>query len=198
VKHGGHRPMTLEDLSDERLAGLSMHDSEAFGILFDRYATRVYNFARFRGLGPSEAQEVTADTFEKALRAIERFDASKASFSTWLFTIARNLAVDQLRANHRKGLTSIDDPVDFTSPDLDPEHELIEKQAADALLDSIRKLDARAQEILSLKFASRLSNKEIAEITKLSDSNVAVILFRSIRKLRMMLYQEEPSTHGRA
>ena len=196
MKHGGHRPMTLEDLSDERLARLSLHDSEPFGILFDRYAIKIYNFARFRGLQPSEAQDVTSDTFERALRALDRFDPLIASFSTWLFSIARNLTLDHLRANHRKGLTSIDDPVDFTSPDLDPEHELIEKQAADALLDSIRKLDARAQEILSLKFASRLSNKEIAEVTKLSESHVAVILFRSIRKLRTMLFQEEPSTHG--
>jgi RNA polymerase sigma-70 factor (ECF subfamily) len=104
------------------------------------------------------------------------------AFPGWLFRIARN-EVGQFYRRQRPQ-TSLDARLDLPSPKESPFEAAARQEELAALLAALAELSPREQEIIALKFASGLSNRQIAEATGLSDSNVGVILFRAIRKLR--------------
>jgi len=142
---------------------------------------RVYNFFRYRvGDGPM-AEDLTATTFEKAWRARQRYRRDVAEFSTWLFTIARNVATDYFRQS-RAGL-SLDDIRHHA--DEDSLEEAVQRQTDFARLSRLLvRLPARERELVSLKYGADLTNREIARLTGLSESNVGTILHRVVQGLK--------------
>jgi len=154
------------ELDFERLYRSSRDDVYAYaaGLLRDR----------------SAAEDVTATAFERAYRKRSRFDAGKGSARAWLFGIARNAALDELRRRGRQAELSAD-PVDATSlPDRNDQRSEL-RLLLDAALD---KLEARERELIALKFFAGLSNGEIARVIGVSSSNVGTRLNRTMDKLR--------------
>jgi RNA polymerase sigma-70 factor (ECF subfamily) len=142
---------------------------------------RVYNFFRYRLGNDAVAEDLTSRTFEKAWAARARYRRDVAAFSTWLLSIARNVAVDHLRA-HRAHL-----PIEAAEevPARDTPHEQIARGSDLARLASLlERLPQREQELVALKYGAEATNRAIAELTGLSESNVGTILHRTVQALR--------------
>jgi len=149
---------------------------------------RVYNFCRYRvGDGP-EAEDLTAATFERAWRERGRYRRDRGAFTTWLFTIARNLAIDHFR--RQRPTLSLEDA---RSPDALPSpEECAQQQDELARLGALlARLEARERELAALKYGAGLTNRSIAQLTGLSESNVGTILYRVVHQLREQWKQEE-------
>jgi RNA polymerase sigma-70 factor (ECF subfamily) len=143
---------------------------------------RVLNFFRYR-LGPgADVEELTARTFEKAWRARHRYRRDLAGFSTWLLTIARNVAIDHLRARQR--YEPLDAAVTVPSPDDTPEQQTVRRSEAERLGTLLASLDPRQRELIAMKYGAGLTNRAIAHATGLSESNVGTILHRAVETLR--------------
>jgi RNA polymerase sigma-70 factor (ECF subfamily) len=150
----------------ERLYRTSRDDVYAYaaGLLRDRTA----------------AEDVTAAAFERAYRKRSRFNAERGSARAWLFGIARNAALDELRRRGRQAELSTD-PVDAASQ-LDKGDQRSELRL---LLDgALSKLEARERELIALKFFAGLSNAEIGRVIGTSASNAGTKLHRTMDKLR--------------
>jgi RNA polymerase sigma-70 factor (ECF subfamily) len=142
---------------------------------------RVYNFFLYRAGDPVLAEDLTALTFEKAWRNRERYRRDLAAFSTWLFTIARNVATDDYR--RRRDEVPLD-ALRERAGEHDVE-EAAERRAERARLAAL--LDAlppRERELLALKYGAGLTNRAIAGLTGLSESNVGTIVHRAVVTLR--------------
>jgi len=142
---------------------------------------RVYNFFRYRvGDGPM-AEDLTSMTFEKAWRARRRYRRDRSGFSTWLFTIARHVAIDHFRK--RRAHAPLEE-AEGMAAGATPE-ELAERRSdVERLLRLLERRPERERELVSLKYGAGLTNRAIARITGLSESNVGTILHRTIVELR--------------
>lgn len=148
--------------------------------LYEAELPRVYNFLRYRVRDDALAEDLTAAAFEKAWRNRNQYQPKRAVFSTWLFTIANNVARDHFR--QKRPLTDID-MVEVADTQL-TEQIIQQKQEYAHLEKLLAMLPEREQEIISLKFGAELNNRQIARIMDLSSLNIGVILFRTLRKLR--------------
>jgi RNA polymerase sigma-70 factor (ECF subfamily) len=142
---------------------------------------RVYNYFRYRFRNEAVAEDLTSHTFEKAWRARHRYRRDLAAFGTWLLGIARNVGIDHLRSQRNHG--ELDEAAEAAlegTPEDDGAH------ASDIarLAVLVRDLSAREQELLALKYGAEATNRAIAGITGLSESNVGTILHRVVERLR--------------
>jgi RNA polymerase sigma-70 factor (ECF subfamily) len=170
------------------LVGLAKSTEQVdFEAVYRAELPRVYNFFRYRVGDDQTAQDLTAETFEKAWRHRERYRNDRASFSTWLFTIARRLATDHFR-KWRRTFPLEEAERTFTSQTLeDTAQERTELAQLSALL---ARLAERERELVALKYGAGLTNRAIAQLSGLSESNVSTILSRVTHQLRAQLENE--------
>lgn len=142
---------------------------------------RVYNYFRYRVRNEAVAEDLTARTFEKAWKARKRYRRDLAAFSTWLLSIARNVAVDYLRA--RRPHAPLEAAADVAIAGT-PEDEHSHASDLARLAELIDGLPEREQELLALKYGAGATNRRIAHLTGLSESNVGTIIHRAVRTLR--------------
>jgi RNA polymerase sigma-70 factor (ECF subfamily) len=142
---------------------------------------RIYNYFRYRFGAGADAEDLTARTFEKAWRARRRYRRDLAGFATWLLRIARHVAIDHLRA--ARAHAPLDAALDAHAPG-GPEQEQAEHSDSSRLAALLAQLPERERELLSLKYGAGVSNREIARVTGLSESNVGTILHRTVQTLR--------------
>ena len=148
---------------------------------------RVYNFFRYRLGDDQTAEDLTAETFEKAWRHRERYRHDLASFSTWLFTIARRVATDHFRKwRPTLPLDQVEGSIHTQSIE-DTAQERTEFAQLSVLL---ARLAERERELVALKYGAGLTNRAIARISGLSESNVSTILSRVTHQLRAQLENE--------
>jgi RNA polymerase sigma-70 factor (ECF subfamily) len=141
---------------------------------------RVFNYFRYRGFERATAEDLTSATFEKAWRARDRYRRDRAAVSTWLLAIARNAATDHLRRSRLAvplGETALRD-------DETPETQALREAQSRRLRALLSELPGREREILALKYGAGATNRAIATITGLGESNVGTILHRTIGALR--------------
>lgn len=154
-------------------------------VAFDRLyrQSRDDVFAYVAGLlrDRSAAEDVTAQAFERAYRKRRGFDPRRGSRRAWLFGIARNAALDELRRRKRIAKLAAD-PEDAEAPGPDELAEVAVRRAA--LRAGMKALDARERELVALKFFAGLSNAEIAAVLEISESNAGSRLHRTLAKLR--------------
>ena len=151
-------------------------------VAYREYLPRVYNFFRYRLSDRTLAEDLTATTFEKAWRGRSRFRRDLSTFSTWLFTIARNVAIDYFRRREPEiSLDAVSEQTDSVSVE-----ETVQRNHDFARLSSVlAQLPIRERELVAFKYGGGLTNREIARLTRLTASNVGVILYRVVEKLRM-------------
>jgi RNA polymerase sigma factor (sigma-70 family) len=129
------------------------------------------------------AEDVTALAFERAFRKRKSFKPERGSERAWLFGIARNAALDELR-RRRRTATLVTEPPDVTpAPDEELEHAL--RRAA--VRTALAALPARDAELIALKFHAGLDNAELAEVLGVTVSNAGTRLHRALTKLREIL-----------
>jgi RNA polymerase sigma-70 factor (ECF subfamily) len=155
---------------------------------FERFYPAVFRYFRLRGADADTANDLASAAFERALANLKRFDPRKGSFAAWIFTIARNLAANQWASPASRTAALADD---LPAAGLPLELDLIQLEDRRELLAALDELDGRERELLALKFASRFTNRQIAALTGLSESNVGVILYRSLGRLRARLARSE-------
>lgn len=143
---------------------------------------RIYNYFRFRLGRDADAEDLTSRTFEKAWTARERYRRDLAGFSTWLFHIAQNVCRDHLRA--RKQHAPLDAAVELTT-EVTPEGQATQQSDLERLALLTARLPERERELIALKYGAAISNREIASLTGLSESNVGTILSRTVQTLRL-------------
>ena len=149
--------------------------------VFAEQLPRVYNFFRYRvGPGPV-AEDLTAATFEKAWRARDRYDRDKAAFSTWIYSVARNVAVDHYRSE--RASVPLDEVAELPGG-ATPEEIAERRSDEDRLGRLLQRRDERERELLALKYGAEFTNRDIARMTGLSESNVGTILHRAVQALR--------------
>lgn len=142
---------------------------------------RVYNFFRYRIGNDAHAEDLTSRTFEKAWAARARYRRDLAGFSTWLISIARNVATDHLRAQRPHLPLEAAEAVAARST---PHDEVSNESDLARLAALLVQLPQREQEIVALKYGAEATNRAIAELTNLSESNVGTILHRVVQALR--------------
>jgi RNA polymerase sigma-70 factor (ECF subfamily) len=157
---------------------------EAYAVLYEQFMPKVYRYITFRIKDENMAQELTSMVFEKALTKFDSFNAHKASFSTWIFTIARNTVIDHYRVykKHEDIVSDVETKTTVQYPS--PEDEAIKTENTGRLRVFLSRLNKREQEAITLKYSNGMSNREIAEVLNLTETNVGSILCRTIRKLR--------------
>ena len=129
----------------------------------------------------SAAEDVTAQAFERAYRRRSSFDAKRGTHRAWLFGIARNAALDELR-RRRRTAELVTEPADADAPAPEESAELALRRAA--LRAALAELAPRERELVALKFFAGLANTEIASVVGTSESNVGTRLHRVLEKLR--------------
>ena len=125
----------------------------------------------------------------KALRALDRYDPSRAAPKTWLLRIARNAVTDHLRFLKRRSSlhVSLDRVPDLVADIPTQEERVLQGERIQLLLNASRELRPADQELLSLRYGSGLGNREIAEALKISSNAVAVRLHRALARLKAVV-----------
>jgi RNA polymerase sigma-70 factor (ECF subfamily) len=172
--------MKIEETVRDADATISLSEVDWDAIYADQLP-RVCNYFRFQFGRHVDFEELTARTFEKAWRARNRYRCDVAGFSTWLFTVARNVGIDYLRTlrAHEPLEVAIGTAADGTVQDA-AEHASDLTRLAKLTAD----LPERERELIALKYGAGLSNRLIAQLAGLSESNVGVILHRTVQTLR--------------
>jgi RNA polymerase sigma-70 factor (ECF subfamily) len=151
--------------------------------LYEEHVWGIYGFFGYRVRSRADAEDLTQLTFERALRAWNRFDPDRASARTWLMSIANNLLID----HYRRDRTSAQEPIEVhqSRPELITEDQ--ELGFSPEIAAALEELGERERQLIALRFGGELTGPEIAELTGLSLANVQQILSRSLRKVRAKL-----------
>jgi RNA polymerase sigma-70 factor, ECF subfamily len=173
--------MALEQATLDRSVGSPKPGDLDWDAIYADHAPRVYNYFRFRIGIEVDVTELTSRTFERAWRSRARYRRDLAGFATWLFTIAKNVRVDYLQGqrSHLPIDAALNVPAEST-----PEKDAERRSNLSRLALLTQSLSDRERELISLKYGAELTNRLIARLTGLSESNVGSILHRVVRSLR--------------
>jgi RNA polymerase sigma-70 factor (ECF subfamily) len=154
-----------------------------FDALYRDSRDDLYAYLAFLLTDRSLAEEVTAQAFEKAFTRRSSFDPLRGDLRAWLFRIARNAAIDELRRGKNVRTLTIEDAAEMTAG-VASSDQAVERLAVNA---AVKTLEPRRRELVALKFFAGLSNIEIARVVGQSESNVGSQLHRAIKQLREAL-----------
>jgi RNA polymerase sigma factor (sigma-70 family) len=157
---------------------------EVFAELYDEFMPKVFRYISFKVNDQQITEDLTSTVFEKALVSFDKYSSDKGAFSTWIFSITRNTLIDYYRTNKMKIQVSLDEAIEAPSREPSPQDEVEKKAEQECLRGCLSRLPEDDQELIRLKFAGEFSNRQIAKILGLSESNVGVRLFRAVKKLR--------------
>ena len=174
------RSESVIETSSASVSELSPDSWERFESLYRSSRDDVYAYAATLLRDRAAAEDVTALAFERAYRRRRTFDRRRGEERAWLFGIARNAALDELRRRRRlAGLIS--EPHDATVEFVDAAEVALRRTAVRAALAT---LSGREREIIALKFHGGLTNGELARVLGVSESNAGTMLHRAVQKLR--------------
>jgi RNA polymerase sigma-70 factor (ECF subfamily) len=162
-------------------------DAEAFGMLYDHYHVGVYRFVYYRVGSVALAEDLTSETFFRALRAMSTFRWQGRDFGAWLTTIARNLTTDHFKAG-RTRLEQVTEDMTPHDASIDgPETTVLASLTNQALLEALKQLPHEQQECLVMRFLQGLSIAETAKVLGRSDGAVKQLQLRAVRNLAKLL-----------
>jgi len=184
------------DESRSRQAKEQSRSSDAIATLYDRIHPRVYNYIRYRCDDNQTAEDLTALVFEKLLLSEDQLAEGQFPLEAWVLTVARNLVNDYFRRQRFRSWLPWEAVRPPASQDLPPEEEVIEREWHTHLTRALQTLSERERDLVGLKFSTGLNNREIAELTGIHETNVGVILYRALHKLRKELGDLGPAQPG--
>ena len=186
----------IEFNEDEVLTRASQGDREAFGLLYERYIDRIFNYVYYRTGNLHDAEDLTARVFQRAMNHIKNYTDRGVPFSAWLYRIAHNLVANWHRDRSRRQEIPISDMPILPSKGDHPEKNLVRSQEEDALLRLIRRLPPERQNLLILKFVENMSNAEIGAIMGRSEGAVKSLYHRTLLSLRDQLGDQKINLDG--
>jgi RNA polymerase sigma-70 factor, ECF subfamily len=165
---------------------LKAKEAELAG-MYEQFYDKIARYAYVHIGSKADAEDIAGDTFLKALKSLDSYREKGLPMSAWLFRIAHNLVVDHLRekSRHRN--------VDVEGIDLPSGHDLSESVEMQLEIEQVKKamkeLSPSERQVVSLRFISGLSSKEVAEVMKKSDGAVRQMQYAAIGKLKQMLVE---------
>ncbi|MEZ4195248.1 MAG: RNA polymerase sigma factor [Candidatus Paceibacterota bacterium] len=156
-------------------------DSEAFGLLYDQYLDQIYRFIYYKVFSKELAEDLTSDTFLKALSRLSSYNVDKGRFNSWLYQIARNTVIDHFRT--KKTEVSIEDVFDIPHDERTVE-QLDALSGLNKVETYLETLPARQREVIVLRVWEGKSFSEIATMLGGTEGSVKMTFSRSIRELR--------------
>jgi RNA polymerase sigma-70 factor (ECF subfamily) len=165
-------------------------DSEAFGELYDRYVDLVYRYIYYRVGSAQVAEDLTSETFLRALRRLSSFTWQGRDVGAWFVTIARNLIADHYKSSrYRLEMTSDDVTAvsEANQTQEGPENAVLEAMQNKVLLEAVKQLNAEQQECIVLRFLQGLSVAETAKAMGKNDGAIKALQYRAIRSLGRLL-----------
>jgi RNA polymerase sigma-70 factor, ECF subfamily len=154
---------------------------------YEAHGASVYNYFRFHVPYSDVAEDLTAETFLRVVRAAARFDAEKGSVRTWILSIARNVLADGRRRARIRQYVPIGTLQDLVLEAPSPEERLLREEEVGRLMDGIAALPAADRELIGLRYGSDLDTAEMATILGASEGSVRTRLWRALRRLRESL-----------
>ena len=180
----------MSEESDSTLIARAKNDPEAFGLLYERYVGRIYNYIYYRTSNHHEAEDLTSRTFYKALKHLPRYVDRGAPFSAYLYRIAHNIVANWYRDTGRRQMVGLDDLV-LTARERDEPAAVAERvEEQDILLQAVHRLPPDRQQLLILKLVEQMSNAEIAEVMKRTEGAIKSLYHRTLVALREELAEE--------
>ena len=174
----------IELKDEEALVLASKGDKEAFGMLYDKYAGRIYNYIYYRTGNQFDAEDLTARVFFRAMRHITNYVDRGIPFSAWLYRIAHNLVANWHRDGARRQEVALDDTFRVEKREEHPETAVMRGEEQNALMGLIRELPEERQQLLILKFVEHMSNAEIGEIMDRTEGAIKSLYHRTLIALR--------------
>jgi RNA polymerase sigma-70 factor, ECF subfamily len=162
-------------------------DTEAFGLLYDHYNGAVYRFLYYRTRSQALAEDLTSETFFRALRSMTGFKWQGKDFGAWLMTIARNLATDHFKAGRtRLELTTEDMGLHDDAAD-GPENEVLAGLTNELLFEALAKLPPEQRDCVVMRFLQSMSIAETAAVLGRSEGAVKQLQLRGVRNLAKLM-----------
>lgn len=162
-------------------------DVEAFGQLYDHYLPTVYGFLHHRTRSTTLAEDLTSETFFRALRGIGGFRWQGKDFGAWLMTIARNLATDHFKASRTRLERPTEDMGLHDSATAGPEPEVLADLTTEVLLRALTELPAQQRDCLVMRFLQGMSTAETAAVLGRSEGAVKQLQLRGVRNLARLV-----------
>jgi RNA polymerase sigma-70 factor, ECF subfamily len=181
-----------DEAERSRLIGLvelaRQGDAEAFGLLYDHYQGSVYRFLFYRTRSSTLAEDLTSETFFRALRSMNNFRWQGKDFGAWLMTIARNLATDHFKSGRsRLELTTEDMSLHDDAADDGPERAVLTGLTNEILMQALTELPAEQRDCLVMRFLQGMSIAETAAVLGRSDGAVKQLQLRGVRNLAKLM-----------
>ncbi|MGD3110530.1 ECF subfamily RNA polymerase sigma factor, BldN family [Streptomyces sp. YGL11-2] len=176
----------MMDLVERAQAG----EADAFGRLYDQYADTVYRYIYYRVGGRATAEDLTSETFLRALRRIGTFTWQGRDFGAWLVTIARNLVADHFKSSRFRLEVTTGEMLDANEVERSPEDSVLESLSNAALLEAVRKLNPQQQECVTLRFLQGLSVAETARVMGKNEGAIKTLQYRAVRTLARLLPED--------
>ncbi len=187
--------VTIDSEMTRIIEAAHRYEQWAFEEIYNRYADKLFRFLLLRVGSRPEAEDLVAEAFVRILHRIDTFQGKTvASFSAWIYRVARNLLVDHYRHRAKRETTSLDARyyklVDTNS---EPHKKTVESQANKELYDAIANLTPDQQQVVVFKFFEGMSNAEIARILGKTEGAVKSLQHRALSALQRFLADEEKS-----
>jgi RNA polymerase sigma-70 factor (ECF subfamily) len=161
-------------------------DAEAFAGLYDLFHARLYRYFIANVRNRTEAEDLTADVFVEAAQRIRSFEGNGPAFAGWLFAMARNDLADIRRRLRRRVVEPMAEPPEIRYED-DPADAVVSRLDAGAIMWAVNRLTDDQRQVVTLKFASDLSNEEISEATGKPVTAVKALQHRALATLKRLL-----------
>ncbi|QFG23770.1 sigma-70 family RNA polymerase sigma factor [Actinomadura sp. WMMB 499] len=182
---------TAAETLAETLKGLVLRardgDAEAFGSLYDHYVELVYRYVYYRVGSHALTEDLTSETFLRALRRIRDFHWQGKDFGAWLVTIARNLVADHFKSGRYRLEVCTAELMEPDRPQEGPERAVLDSMTNRTLLTAVRRLGSEQQECVVLRFLHGLSVAETALIMGKKSGAIKALQYRAVRSLARML-----------
>jgi RNA polymerase sigma-70 factor (ECF subfamily) len=174
-----------DETLDRLVAKAKAGDAEAFGAIFDAFGGPIHRFIASRVSRPSDAEDLTQLVFVKALEALPRYEARGIPFGGWLFRLARNAIIDQVRT--RKDHMSLLEATTRETEETGPEAHAALRDDLDRVALALRDLTDDQREVIELRFFAGLSVLEAATAMGRQEGTIRGLQFRAIASLRRSL-----------
>lgn len=162
-----------------------------FAEVYAEHVTPVWRYVRLRVPADADAEDVTSQVFERAIRSWSGYDGTRGSVGGWLMGIARHTVADWWRRHGREL------PTDLAASGLgegvaddDPEGEALRRLGADEVRRRLGHLTAREREAVALRFGSELTSPQIAELLGITPSAARMLVHRAVGRLREVMGDE--------
>jgi RNA polymerase sigma-70 factor (ECF subfamily) len=176
--------------ADELVAAAIAGDAEAFAALFRATVGIVHRFLQARCGDAALAEDLTQDTFIRAMRAIgTSFRGGSSDFVAWVVRIARNRFLDHVKSGRVRWEVAVEN-VPVTIATVNPEHDVLATIEGIDLRRALTRLTEEQQEVVLLRFLQGLQISEVATITGRSEGAVKALQFRALRSLQKILADE--------